>query len=126
MKLSIETKSYNEKRYGAPYIGVVDFSTPQGHVTWGDFIGSPGHEGILEIDVSIGDVVIRGQKDNRGNNSTPAYYKVTATGELERIGVNRADAYKAFKQSDPKATLEAERAALLARIQAIDLELGKL
>lgn len=96
MKLSIETSVYNEKRYGKPYIAVVDFSesAAKPNIKWGEWIGTPGYAGILEIDAQPGDIIMRGQKDNRGNNSAPLYYVVSDEGELQKIGYNRADAYK--------------------------------
>lgn len=78
MKITIETSSYNERRYSRPYIGLCH---DDGKVSsWGKWIGTHGERGLLEIDASPGDIVIVGQKDTRGNNGTPRYYVVTADG----------------------------------------------
>lgn len=43
MKISIETGSYNERRYGKPWIARVNFSgSKQGDFQWGDWIGQVG------------------------------------------------------------------------------------
>lgn len=81
MKLSIETAIYNERRYGKPYIGIL--SQVDGKVIrWGQWIGTPGEAGLLEIEVEPFDAVMHGQKDWRGNNSTPRYATVQEDGSL--------------------------------------------
>ena len=92
MKLSIETPAYNEKRYGKPYLGRLNPS--DGTVSqWAEWIGAPGEEGFLELEVQVGDVVMKGQKDNRGSNSAPRYGVVQANGEIEYM--SKAQAIKA-------------------------------
>lgn len=81
MKLSIETDSYNERRYGKPYIGVLN-PTDGKIIRWGQWIGTPGEAGLLEIEVEPFDAVMHGQKDWRGNNSTPHYATVQEDGSL--------------------------------------------
>lgn len=84
MKLSIETDSYNERRYGKPYIGAL--SPDDGRVVrWGAWIGTPGQAGILEIEVDPGQPVIVGQKDTRGNNSTARYGVIGPGGDIEYV-----------------------------------------
>jgi hypothetical protein len=91
MKLSIYTTSYNERRYGKPYVGKLN--ADDGKVdSWGTWIGTAGREGMLEIDVAPGDVIIEGQKDNRGNNGTPNYGVVLSDGTIEYMG--KAEAIK--------------------------------
>lgn len=95
MKLTIETDLYNERRYGKPYVGVV--SSLDGNVVrWGTWIGTPGSVGMLEIEVEPGEIVMHGQKDNRGNNGAPRYAIVSDEGALEYMGkaaaVNKARA----------------------------------
>lgn len=127
MKLSINTPSYNEKRYGKPYIGRVN--PADGKVAaWGNWIGTPGNSGFLEIDASPGDVIIEGQKDNRGNNGTPNYGVVQADGSVDYIGKAEAiKAARAFAAPAPEPTLADILAALgatttteaMARIAAL-------
>ncbi len=94
MKLSINTSSYNQRRYGKPYVGKL--SAADGKVTsWGTWIGTAGCSGILEIDVAPGDVIIEGQKDNRGNHGTPNYGVVLSDGTIEYMG--KAEAIKAAR-----------------------------
>ncbi|OGC94289.1 MAG: hypothetical protein A2W25_16445 [candidate division Zixibacteria bacterium RBG_16_53_22] len=50
MNITIETRSYNDRRYGKPYIAVIDFTDPKDTPTWGDWIGQPGSAGVLSID----------------------------------------------------------------------------
>lgn len=96
MKLQIETSSYNERRYGKPWIAKVDFVTDKkGAFHFGDWIGATGSSGLLELDCEPGDVVARGQKDTRKPvNSTPDYYIVQEDGSLD--WVKKVDAYKHF------------------------------
>lgn len=99
MKIEIETNSYNEKRYGRPWIALVDFSTKSGDFQFGDWVGQDGRSGILELECQVGDVVARGQKDHRKpRNSAPEFYIVQEGGNLE--SVSKAEAYKHWK-SDP-------------------------
>jgi hypothetical protein len=97
MQLRIETTQYNEKRYGKPWIAKIDFeSNKQGTFIWGDWIGTPGYEGLLELTVNTNDIVARGQKDTRKpRNSAPEFYKVNPDASLENIG-SKGAAYKYF------------------------------
>lgn len=75
-RVTIKTSSYNEKRYGKPWIAKVTFeSASNAHYAWGEWCGTPGYSGLLEIDVAPGDIVARGQKDFRKpRNSAPDFY----------------------------------------------------
>lgn len=103
MRLSIDTDSYNERRYGHPWIAKVDFAnSAKGEFTWGDWCGQKGQAGTLYLDVTVGDIVARGQKDNRRTrNSSPDYYIVQDNGTLGDI-VTKADAYKHWQQRGDK------------------------
>jgi hypothetical protein len=98
MKISIETSPYNDRRYSAPWIARVDFSTNnQGEFKWGEFIGDRGAAGLLEVEAEPGDVIARGQKDHRKpRNSAPDWYIVKPDGSLEAID-GRATALKHFR-----------------------------
>jgi hypothetical protein len=112
---------------GKPWIAKVDFSaSPKGEYAWGDWTGDQynGGEGVLSIDAAPGDIIAKGQKDNRQpKNSAPDFYAVTADGKLDPIG-DKGDAYKFFlarKSAAPDmAALRNERLALIARIAEID------
>ncbi len=95
-KIQIKTGSYNQRRYGKPWIAMVDFSkNPKGDFQWGDWVGDArnGEEGLLLLDVEEGDIVARGQKDFRKpRNSAPDYYQVR-DGKL--VGLSgKAEAYQ--------------------------------
>lgn len=81
MQILIDTPSYNERRYGRPYIcKIVD-----GQRSWGRWTGRPGEEGELSIDADAGDLIAKGQKDNRkGGHSDDWYAVVLEDGSLEK------------------------------------------
>ena len=78
MKITIETNTYNHRRYGKPWIAVVDFAgNAKGDFAWGDWTGDHfnGGAGVLSIVANPGDIIARGQKDNRQpRNSAPAFF----------------------------------------------------
>ena len=95
MKIQIETDIYNERRYGKPWIAKVDFSdNAKGNFAWGNWVGDPGSTGLLIVDADPGDIVARGQKDNRGRreNSAPRWAIVNEAGEL--VSCTRVEAYR--------------------------------
>ena len=81
---------------------------------------------MLEVEAAVGDAVIKGQKDNRGNNGDPAYGIVRVDGSIERMSkVEAIQAARAPSSAEP--TLADILAALgvattteaLAKIQSI-------
>ena len=113
MKIELETGSYNERRYGKPWIAVVDFSTNnQGDFKWGEWVGRPGDSGLLILDAEPGDIVARGQKDFRKmRNSAPDWYQLGADGKLESLSdkVSALKASRAWKaQNIPKPAEQAD------------------
>lgn len=127
MRITVETESYNERRYGKPWIAKVDFSTAKGEFAFGDWTGDHynGGEGVLSIEAQPGDIIAKGQKDTRQpRNSAPYFYMVTSNGELTPIG-DKGEAYKYYldNKKDAPPSLDAlrkEREALLVRIAEID------
>lgn len=73
MRYIEETGSYNDRRYGRPWIARLDFSKNPGkpEYVFGDWLGSPGRSGELGIDVEAGDVIATGQKDHRKGRGGP-------------------------------------------------------
>lgn len=100
------TSSYNDRRYGKPWIAKLTFVRPgKPEYIFGDWLGSPGSEGELSIEVEAGDVIATGQKDIRKNR-----------GGADNIGVVQADGsvvwgYTAAKARDAGKEVRAETAA---------------
>ncbi len=106
IKIEVPTTSYNQRRYGKPWIAVVDFAgNPKGEYKWGNWVGdhNNGSAGLLVIEAHEGDVIASGQKDFRNaRNSTPDYYQVR-DGKLAALR-DKAAAYAAFqaRQAEPQ------------------------
>jgi hypothetical protein len=75
MTITITTESYNDRRYGKPWIALVDFAAKStGEFKWGEFLGD-SRGGELTIECSDGDIVASGQKDHRKPQySKPDFY----------------------------------------------------
>lgn len=83
MRVSQEFKSYNQRRYGRPWIAKIT-SWPVGgkpEVAWGSYLGDD-NGGEVEIEAVPGDIVRTGQKDHRGGNTDASWYIVQADGSL--------------------------------------------
>lgn len=95
-QITINTGSYNQRRYSKPWIARVTFDAAgKAEFAWGEWIGDhrTGSEGTLVIEASEGDIIARGQKDFRQpKNSAPRYYQVR-NGELAELA-GKAEAYK--------------------------------
>jgi hypothetical protein len=131
MNITIETKSYNKRRMGQPWIAKVDFGTAKGDFAWGNWTGDyyNGGAGVLSIDANPGDIIATGQKDNRQpRNSAPEFFVVTGAGNLASLG-DKGAAYKYYlEHKDAAPNLDAlrkEKEALLGRIAEIDAILNK-
>lgn len=128
MIINRETASYNERRYGKPWIAKVDFSGgAKGNFVFGDWAGDHrnGGAGVLEIDAMPGDIIAVGQKDNRNpKNSAPHFYLFSPEETLQSLG-DKGAAYKhyqAVKTAVPdREALQREKETLLARLAEIDL-----
>jgi len=127
MEITIETRSYNQRRYSKPWIAKVDFSqSKKGDFSWGDWTGDHynGGEGVLTINANPGDIIGKGQKDFRQpKNSAPKFSVVSPNEELEYLG-DKGAAYKYFldhKDAAPDLdALRKERETLVARVAEID------
>lgn len=97
MTFEINTGSYNERRYGRPWIAKVTFdNSGKGTFEWGTWVGRMGEAGTLVIDAAEGEIVAQGQKDNRGGSTESSYYQVR-NGELVKLA-SKAEAYKAARE----------------------------
>jgi len=124
MEIRIETSSYNDRRYGKPWIAKVDFASGKPGYQWGEWVGTPGGEGVLTIQAKPRDIIAKGQKDNRKpRNSAPSFFIVTPDGSLEPLG-DKGEAYKyylAHKDVTPDTeALKKEKEILLGRLAEID------
>lgn len=122
MQIERNTASYNHRRMGRPWIAKVDFATPKGEFVFGDWTGDAynGGEGVLTITADPGDIIAKGQKDNRQpKNSAPDFYVVLPDGKLDPIG-DKGEAYKYYlanKTKTPEYDLSGiPDAALIAEI----------
>lgn len=131
MEILVETNSYNERRYSKPWIAIVSFNKEgRTEFSFGNWVGTPGNEGVLLINAEESDIVAVGQKDFRGKNTTCEFHVVESSGELTSFGENKLDAYKHWKElhSETKkaekslnlAELVVEKQRLLERIAEID------
>jgi len=124
MNLQIETSVYNERRYGKPWIAKVTFDdNGKADFVFGKWIGQTGCSGILELDVAIGDIVARGQKDSRKPaNSAPVFYLIDSNTISDDLvnPVSKKDAYLHFKKPVSIDNLKVERDQLVARLAEID------
>lgn len=126
MNITRETSTYNERRYGKPWIAKVDFTDPKGTFTFGDWSGDArnGGAGILSLNANPGEIVAIGLKDNRQpRNSSPDFYLVAPDGSLQSLG-DKGAAYKHFLSAKSagidRAALKTERDQLLASLAEID------
>lgn len=101
MRVSQKFSSYNQRRYGRPWIAKIT-SWPVGgkpEVAWGSYLGDDDG-GEVEVDAMPGDIVRTGQKDHRGGNTDASWYIVQADGSL--LSSDAAEARKAWdaRQAD--------------------------
>jgi hypothetical protein len=103
MKITINTSGYNERRYGKPWIARVDFAAKAGgEFLWGNWIGQPGEPGELSVEAEAGDIIARGQRDNRNpRNSAPDFYILQEGGTLRPCGskIEAVRAAREYKES---------------------------
>ena len=127
MEITIETGSYNQRRFSRPWCARVDFAvSAKGDFSWGDWTGDHynGGEGVLSISANPGDIIAKGQKDHRQpKNSAPDFCAVMPDGRLDPLG-DKGAAYKYFLEHKNAApdldALGKEREMLMARIAEID------
>lgn len=118
MRVSQSYGSYNQRRYGRPWISKIT-AWPVGgknEVVWGKYLGDDDG-GEVEIDANPGDIVRTGQKDGRGNGTSADWYIVQADGSL--AGARKAwDARQPNKTAEPTADMSGvSDADLIAEIK---------
>lgn len=108
MRITIPTMSYNDRRYGKPWVAKVDFTDPKGTFTFGNWIGATGERGELVVEAESGDIIAQGQKDSRkSHKSAPSFYQVNADGSLGDE-LTKVDAYHRWQEQQTKrAVVEA-------------------
>ena len=96
MKITIDTNSYNVRRYGKPWIAKITLVGNDLKFRFGTWIGDHGSEGVLILeDMEPGDFFAQGGKDFRKpRNSAPDYYELN----VEGVGTKttKANVYKAL------------------------------
>ena len=81
----LKTASYNEKRWGKPWLAVVT-ADEKGKAQYsfdGEYIGEAGYDGQLLMRAETGQIIAHGQRDGRGNGTMNTWYKVV--GDIEKI-----------------------------------------
>ena len=97
-RVTVDFPSYNEKRYGSPWIARVTLwpvgSRPD--LVFGNYLGDHrnGGAGEAEVLAKPGDIVRWGQKDNRGNNTEAYWGVVNDDATITRL--TEAEARKAY------------------------------
>lgn len=127
MRITQYFGSYNQRRYGRPWICKIT-AWPVGgkaEVEWGLYLGDDGG-GDVEIEANPGDIVRTGQKDNRGNNTDASWYIVVEDGSL--FDTTAAEAKKHWEKtkiktenplakfSDKELLAEVKRRELCAKV----------
>lgn len=97
MNVEVETKSYDARLLGKPWIAKVSFETLGGRFDWGNWVGDPGQEGLLVIEAEPGDIIATGQKDKAGAPRPPKFFQLTEDGNLDAV-TSRAAAFRLWKQ----------------------------
>jgi hypothetical protein len=117
MKYTEETRSYNERRYGKPWIARVTFDNDaKANFHFGAWIGDVGAVGLLQLEVNPGDIVAKGKKDNRNPSySAPKYYIVQTDGTLS--AVNKSEAYQHYDATPTLDELYAKKEDLIRQLE---------
>ena len=100
MNYTETTASYNERRYGRPWMAVVGMSTTK-DFRFLDWDGRPGHTGEFCFDVEPGTILAYGQKDNRkGRGGVDGYQIAMPDGTLPAISDEMARAVNKLPMSE--------------------------
>lgn len=95
MRVTVSFNSYNERRYGTPWIAKVT-TWPVGgkaELQFGGYCGDSRHGGAgeAEIDAEVGDIVRWGQKDNRNAKGTEANWGIVeGNGTIKDLTASQA------------------------------------
>lgn len=87
LTLALETTSYNDRRYGRPWIAKLNFENSiKGEFDFKDWIGTEGDKGEFVVEnCTAGDCFAIGQKDHRGNKSHLWFLVIDENGDIYRI-----------------------------------------
>ena len=97
MDIELETPSYNERRYGKPWIAKITFVDKKPTYEFGSWVGKPGCPGLLILEnVNAGQIIAKGQKDNRKANGSENNLYVVNDDGTRRL-VDKLEAYKIWK-----------------------------
>jgi len=96
MKIIMETDSYNDNRYGKPYIAECDEKAKA--IRWGEWVGTAGHSGELEIHLTKSTIVMKGQKDFRNNRNSAPYYTVWDGEKFSEWTISKMEVIKKFRE----------------------------
>ncbi len=85
MKYTIQTSSYNDRRYGKPWAAFVTTSLTK-DFDFIDWDGRPGGAGEFSFEAEPGTMIARGQKDIRkGRGGVDNYYILMPDGTAENV-----------------------------------------
>lgn len=111
MRITIATSGYNDRRYGRPWIASVTFDGSKPVFEFGGFCGDSS-EGELTLDLEVGKVFARGQKDNRNpRSSAPDFFILRGDNEFEavsKVEARRAMQVDVCQPSHPLAAFTSE------------------
>jgi hypothetical protein len=115
MKYTETTESYNERRYGKPWMATTSNDSLTKGFTFLDWDGRPGRAGEFNFDVPSGTILAYGQKDLRkGHGGIDGYQLAMPDGTLPIITDTKAQRLR-------KLPLH-ERAAEYARLKIAEAE----
>lgn len=112
-----KTESYNERRYGKPWIAKLSFDTPgKPNYSFGDWLGQAGQVGELSIEVEPGDVIATGQKDHRKGRGG-----ADAVGVIQEDGTARWHGTRFAEARDAGAAIKARLVEQAANPEAVEI-----
>jgi len=107
MRVTVHYGSYNQRRYGKPWIGKIT-SWPVGgkaEIKWGSYLGDDDG-GECEIEAEVGDIIRSGQKDGRGNGGSNDWFVVNSDGTCSCIDQSEARVAYNSKQEKPISAID--------------------
>jgi len=110
MKYTEATPSYNERRYGKPWMAIISTSLTK-DFEFLEWDGRPGCAGLFSFEAEPGTMLAYGQKDHRkGRGGVDGYQLCMPDGTLPTIASNYAAEYR---QLTPEARWKRKANAML-------------